>query len=221
MGILSRFKAIMSSNWNALVDKAENPEQTIDDFMRGLNRDLGQVRAETTAMLAEERRAKRALDENAAEIRKLEKYAAKSVEDGNEEAAARFLERKGPLSGKEAELRSAYEAAAAQAAGLKQMQDKMVADLEQLEARRISLKEKLAAVQNLQSRSRPGSPLNGGHEAAFKAAEAKANDAYYEALALAELRGEGKKDDVDELFAEFERGLQNKAQEESKQDGPQ
>ena len=47
MGIISRFKDIMSSNINALLDKAEDPEKMIDQTMRNLNKDLAKVREET------------------------------------------------------------------------------------------------------------------------------------------------------------------------------
>ena len=40
MSILKRFSDIMSSNINALLDKAEDPVKMIDQLMRNLNDDL-------------------------------------------------------------------------------------------------------------------------------------------------------------------------------------
>lgn len=63
MGILSRFKTIMESNINALLDKAEDPVKMADQLARDLEKDLGEVKAETAAVMAEEKRAKRAYEE--------------------------------------------------------------------------------------------------------------------------------------------------------------
>ena len=63
MGVIQRFKDIMSANINAMLDKAENPEKMIDQYMRNLEDDLGKVKAETASVMAEEARAKRAYDE--------------------------------------------------------------------------------------------------------------------------------------------------------------
>ncbi len=40
MGILKRFKDIMSANINAMLDKAEDPEKMIDQYLRDLQEDL-------------------------------------------------------------------------------------------------------------------------------------------------------------------------------------
>ena len=63
MGILTRFKDIMSANINSILDKAEDPEKMIDQYLRNLESDLGSVKAETAAVMAEEKSAKRKLDE--------------------------------------------------------------------------------------------------------------------------------------------------------------
>ncbi|KZE70763.1 phage shock protein A [Paenibacillus jamilae] len=199
MGILSRFKDIMKVNINALMDKAGDPEKTMDDYMQNLNSDLGKVKAETASVLAEEKRAKRALDECRDEIKKLQRYASKSVEAGNEEDARKFLERKVLQAEKLASLQTSYELASANAVHMKQMQEKLVSDIGQLELRHAELKGKLAVAKAQQT-------LNsmGDHDSFFGALEEKVNRAYDEAMAIAELRT-GTKDDLDALFAQYEK----------------
>ena len=116
MGILTRFKDIMSSNINALLDKAEDPEKMIDQCLRNLNSDLGKVKSETATIMAEEQRAKRALEECQSEINKMQTFAVKALEANNEADAKRFLEQKVSLSGKLDGLQQAYDLAAANAA---------------------------------------------------------------------------------------------------------
>ena len=74
-GIITRFKDIMSSNINALLDKAEDPSKMIDQYLRNLESDLGKVKAETASVMAEEKRAKRELDELNEQIDKMQRYA--------------------------------------------------------------------------------------------------------------------------------------------------
>ncbi|MGO4950508.1 PspA/IM30 family protein [Paenibacillus sp. DRB1-1] len=199
MGILSRFRDIMKMNINALVDKVGDPERTIDDYMRNLNSDLGKVKAETASVLADERRAKRALDECKAEIKKLQHYASKSVEAGNEEEARKFLERKGLQAEKLGQLQTSYDVASTNAVNMKQMQEKLVSDMGQLEARRAELKGKMAVAKAQQTLNSMGSK-----NSAFEVMEEQVNRAYDEAMAIAELRA-GTKDDLDALFAQYEK----------------
>lgn len=199
MGILSRFRDIMKMNINALVDKVGDPERTIDDYMRNLNSDLGKVKAETASVLADERRAKRALDECKTEIKKLQHYASKSVEAGNEEEARKFLERKGLQAEKLEQLQTSYDVASTNAVNMKQMQEKLVSDMGQLEARRAELKGKMAVAKAQQTLNSMGSK-----NSAFEVMEEQVNRAYDEAMAIAELRA-GTKDDLDALFAQYEK----------------
>ena len=52
--ILGRFKDIMSANINSLLDKMENPEKMIDQYVRNMERDLNSVKSETAAVMAQE-----------------------------------------------------------------------------------------------------------------------------------------------------------------------
>jgi phage shock protein A len=203
MGILLRFRDIMASNINALLDKAEDPEKMIDDYMRNLNIDLGKVKAETASVISDERRAKRTLDECRTEIRKLQNYAEKAVEAGDDEDALKFLERKATQVEKDNQLQIAYDLASANALRMKQMQEKILSDMGQLEERRINLKEKMAATKAQHKINSSGSSVDVSGSV-FDAMEEKVDQAYNEAIALAELRAEPK-DDLDDLFAQLEK----------------
>ena len=83
MGILSRFKDIMASNVNALIDKSRNPEKTINEYMNQLRSDLGHVKAELSALDTERDRAARELNECESEVEKYDRYAEKAAAEGN------------------------------------------------------------------------------------------------------------------------------------------
>ena len=54
--ILKRFTDIMSANINALLDKAEDPAKMVDQYIRDIESDLGNVKAETAAVMAAEKK---------------------------------------------------------------------------------------------------------------------------------------------------------------------
>ena len=145
MGVIQRFKDIMSANINAMLDKAENPEKMIDQYMRNLEDDLGKVKAETASVMAEEARAKRAYDEALAEVEKYQKYAEKAVAAGNDNDARVFLQSKKTAQSKLEGLKLTYDTAAANAQKMRQMHDKLVNDISDLRARKETIKAKVAA----------------------------------------------------------------------------
>jgi len=191
MGILSRFKDIMASNVNALLDKAEDPEKMVDQTLRNLNSDLGKVKSETAAVMADETRAKRQLDECTAEIHKMQSYAVKAVEAGNDDDAKQFLAKKNQLVTKQAGLQSAYEAAAKNATQMRQMHDKLVSDINELEGRRDAIKTKMAAAKAQQRINKMTSGFDDAANSisAFERMEAKADKALDQANAMSELNG--------------------------------
>lgn len=202
MGILSRFKMVMNANVNSIMDQAKDPEKEINEYMQMLNRDLGAVKAETAAVLLNERRAKSQLDECNAEIKKLQRYAEKSLEAGKEDDALKFLEKKAKQVERLNDLNGAYELAAAVAESMKQMQDKLVSDIGKLEARYAELKGKLSFVKAQGGRT-SGS---GNIHSSLDALEEKANFAFDRAMALAELQSDDLEgDELDKKFAQLEK----------------
>ncbi|WP_062352687.1 PspA/IM30 family protein [Bacillus kwashiorkori] len=205
MGILARFKDIMASNIHALLDKAEDPEKMVDQYLRNLNSDLGKVKAETASIMAEEQRAKRALEECQSEVEKMEGYAIKALTAGNEADARKFLERKAVYAQKEADLQTAYELAANNAKQMRQMHDKLVADINELESRRAMIKGKAAIAKTQQRMNKIGSSISGANQSisAFSRMEEKVNRQLDEAKAMAELNS-SPVDEMKDLTAKYE-----------------
>lgn len=206
MGILTRFKDIMASNINALLDKCEDPEKMIDQYMRNLESDLGNVKAETASVMAEETRAKRELDDCNEQIAKMQSYAEKALLAGNEADARSFLEKKQQLTTTQAALQKAYDVAKDNAAKMRQMHDKLVKDIDSLEARRAAIKATMKAAKAQERINEVGASFKGaGNDmAAFDRMEAKANKMLDEANAMAELNNSQEDTDVDALAAKYD-----------------
>lgn len=204
MGILTRFKDIMSSNINALLDKAEEPEKMIDQCLRNLNSDLGKVKAETASVMAEEQRAKRELDECNEDINKMQTYAMKAVQAGNDDDARKFLEKKNILTTKQTSLQQTYELASSNALHMRQMHDKLVGDIAQLESRKDMIKSKIAVAKTQERLNHIGSSVNNANNSisAFDRMEQKANKMLDQANAMAELN-KGANNDIEDLTAKY------------------
>lgn len=76
--ILSRFSDIISSNINAVLDNMEDPEKMIDEYLRQMLDDLAEVKDNTAAVMAEETRSKRQVEENEADVLKSTRVCKKS-----------------------------------------------------------------------------------------------------------------------------------------------
>lgn len=189
MSILDRFSTIVKSNINDLLDKCEDPAKMIDQYLRDLRDNLAEVKKETASIMAEERRCKRMVMENAADIQKYTNLAKKAIEAGNDEDAKTFLAKKLELEGKAASLNDTYALAKANADKMRQMHDKLVSDISTLESRRGTAKAKIA-VAKTQERVNDiyaSSTKASGTMDAFEKMEQKADQMLDAAAAEAEL----------------------------------
>jgi phage shock protein A len=205
MGILTRFRDIMSANINALLDKAEDPEKMIDQCLRNLNSDLGKVKSETAAIMAEEQRAKRALDECKGEMDEMQRFAVKALEANKEADARKFLEKKASLASKEPGLAEAYELAKTNATHMRQMHDKLVADIGELESRKDMIKGKLAVAKTQERINKMGSSVASANNSisSFEKYEDMADKALDKANAMAELNRSSKDQSIEDLTKKY------------------
>ena len=204
MGILDRFTSIVKANINELLDKAEDPEKMVDQYLREMTESLAEVREATAGVMAEEKRCKKLLDENREETEKYEELARKALAAGNEADARVFLAKKQELAGRAEGLTVAYEGAKANADKMRQMHDKLVADIEELNARKATIKAK-AAVAKTQSKVNEMTSAGDraeGARSAFDRMEAKADEMLDRANAVAEL-SEKPADPTEELAKKY------------------
>ncbi len=192
MGILDRFGDIIKANVNAVLDKMEDPAKMIDQYLRDMTDDLAEVKRNTASVMAEETRTKRLVDENQAEVTKYADFAKKAIQAGNDDDARIFIAKKQELEDVGAGFMTAYAAAHENAVKMRQMHDKLTADIESLKARKEMIKakvsvaktqEKLNTIDNANQKAR-------GAMGAFDRMENKANKMLDEANAMADLNME-------------------------------
>jgi phage shock protein A len=91
MGIFTRFRDIVSSNINAMLDKAEDPEKLIKLMIREMEDTLVEIKASCAGVMANSKKVQRQLDE----VQSREKYwserAELAVEKGRDDLAREAL----------------------------------------------------------------------------------------------------------------------------------
>ena len=205
-GILERFKTIMSSNINALLDKMEDPEKMIDQYLRDMEKDLGSVKAETVAVMAQESAAKRKVAECEDEIKKMENYAKKALQAGNEADARMFLEKKESIKIKLDSLEKEKMIAVENSLKMREMHDKLASDIQKLNAKRNEIKAKIKMAKSAEKiNSMTSSTGISGKMDSFNSIEEKVDRMLDEANASIELNSP-KKDEVDDLMKKYDSG---------------
>ncbi len=204
MGILDRFTDIIKANINDLLDRAEDPAKMIDQYMRELTDNLAEVKQEAAAVMAEEARTKRLVDQNDKEIARYDDLARRALKAGNEGDARVFLGKKQELAAKAETLNATYEAACDNAKKMREMHDKLVSDIETLNSRREAIKAKtaVAKTQAKVNQFSSGADKAEGAMAAFARMEAKADQMLDQANAEAEL-SKSTSDRVADLEAKY------------------
>lgn len=213
MGIMTRFKDIMAANFNALLDRAEDPEKMIDQYLRNLEQDFAKVKAETASIMAEEKSAKRKLDECDEEMNRMTEYAKKAVTAGNDGEAKQFLTRKAELTEKRAVLSQNYTLACDNSAKMRQMHDKLAGDISSLKSKRDMLKAKVKVAETQKKINQMGSGLAdaGNNMAAFDRMEDKVNKMLDEANAMGELNASAEGNSIEELAKKYDAQEDNSA----------
>nr|MBC7244901.1 PspA/IM30 family protein [Chloroflexota bacterium] len=91
MGILERISMIMKANINDLLDRAENPEVMLEQYIRDLESGVNESREELVNAMADEKRLAAKLEERKRQVREWEEKAEQAVRLGKDEAARSAL----------------------------------------------------------------------------------------------------------------------------------
>ncbi len=94
MGIFTRFRDIISSNINAMLDRAEDPEKLIRLMIREMEDTLVELKSACAGVMAEAKKAQRQRDEAAARRRFWSDKADLAVSKGRDDLAREALAEK-------------------------------------------------------------------------------------------------------------------------------
>ena len=91
MGIFTRFRDIISSNINAMLDKAEDPEKLIKLMIREMEDTLVEIKTACAGVMASSKKVQRQLDGNMARAQYWEEKAALAANKGRDDLAREAL----------------------------------------------------------------------------------------------------------------------------------
>ncbi len=99
MGVLDRMGRVISANFNALLDQAEDPHKSISQTLRDMEQQLRLAKKELVRSVAAERQLKRRGEELAQELSRWERRAELALEHGDDDLARQALVQKRRLVG--------------------------------------------------------------------------------------------------------------------------
>ena len=214
MGIFDRMGKVISSNVNALLDRAEDDGKLLELNLEEMGEQLKAGRQDVITAVAAEKQLRKKADDLKVEIEKWEKRAELALKSDDEALAREALKQKKRT---EAEFESADKARADQ----RDIALKMKEELERMEEKLEALKLRKGSIAARAQQARAGGGTEslgarGGSSAFdnFRKMEEKIEGREQESLAMAEVEdaiGNGpEKKDLEDKFRDLERGLGGK-----------
>jgi phage shock protein A len=213
MGIFDRMGKVISSNLNALLDKAEDDKKLLELNLEEMAEQLKAGRQDVIAAVAAEKQLRKKVEDLKAEVEKWEKRAELALKSDDEALAREALRQKKRC---ETDLETVDKARVEQRDTALKMKD----ELERMEQKldELKLRKGTIAARAQQSRAGGGSEslgARGGSSAFdnFRRMEEKIEGREQEGLAMAEVEealGTSERRDLEDKFRDLERGLGSK-----------
>ena len=94
MGIMDRISRLLRANVNDMLDRAEDPESTLDQILRDMETNIGQARTQVASMIAQQKELQADLNEVQGLSTEWQTKAQRAVEAGKDDLAREALRRK-------------------------------------------------------------------------------------------------------------------------------
>ncbi|MGN0831516.1 MAG: PspA/IM30 family protein [Candidatus Ornithospirochaeta sp.] len=204
MSIFTRFKDIVNSNINSLLDKAEDPEKMLRLMIGEMEDTVIDLKTTTAARMAEAIRSEKKVDEAKATVERWQGRAELAIEKGKDDLAREAL-----IEKKHAQ--EAYERALENISSLKKSVEEGKEEIRTLEDKIKAAKDKLATLQREQARAQERRDSSVNLNARFEEMENRINrmNAYNDLSKKSEEKSAEEKfsemEKNDEIEAEIER----------------
>ncbi|HRI62904.1 MAG TPA: PspA/IM30 family protein [Polyangium sp.] len=211
MGIFDRMGKVISSNVNALLDKAEDPKKSVDLIVEEMKEQIRAAKKELVEAVAAEKVLRKKVDDLDADVQKWERRAELALKAEDEALARDALVQKKKIvvDRDRAEALRAEQRAAV--LNMKRELDRMEAKQQELESRKATIASQIKQAKAGGGAEGLGGKSTGGAFAEFRRMEDKIEGHVAEAAAARELddvlRPHGMSDsDLEAKFARLEGG---------------
>ena len=194
MSIFTRFKDIVNSNINSLLDKAEDPEKMLRLMIGEMEDTVIDLKTTTAARMAEAIRSEKKVEEAKATVERWQARAELAIEKGKDDLAREAL-----IEKKHAQ--EAYERALENISSLKKSVEEGKEEIRTLEDKIKAAKDKLATLQREQARAQERRDSSVNLNARFEEMENRIN----RMNAYNDLGKKSEEKSAEEKFSEMEK----------------
>jgi phage shock protein A len=206
MGMFERLKTVISSNINALISKAEDPEKMLNQMIIDMNEQLIESKKAVAMAIADEKKLERDMMENRAKADEWEKKAMLAVRAGRDDLAKEALLRKQEFEGYAAQLSQQWEAQKQSVEKLKEALRQLQTKIEEANRKKNILIARAKRAEAQQRINETMSTLSGNKSAfeTFERMERKVDEIEASAEAMKELDEASSGATLEKQFAQLE-----------------
>ena len=194
MSIFTRFKDIVNSNINSLLDKAEDPEKMLRLMIGEMEDTVIDLKTTTAARMAEAIRSEKKVEEAKATVERWQARAELAIEKGKDDLAREALMEK-------KHAQEVYERALENISSLKKSVEEGKEEIRTLEDKIKAAKDKLATLQREQARAQERRDSSVNLNARFEEMENRIN----RMNAYNDLGKKSEEKSAEEKFSEMEK----------------
>lgn len=206
MGMFERLKTVISSNINALISKAEEPEKMLNQMIIDMNEQLIESKKAVAMAIADEKKLERDMIENKTKAGEWEKKAMLAVRAGRDDLAKEALLRKQEFEGYAAQLSQQWEAQKQSVEKLKEALRQLQTKIEEANRKKNILIARAKRAEAQQRINETMSTLSGNKSAfeTFERMERKVDEIEASAEAMKELDEASSGATLEKQFAQLE-----------------